>query len=382
MESGFLSSCQEINVFNPQIKDKAFSKHVSYWISGYDSQGQFQALRRYKEFNALRNTLMTSWPGCFVPTIPPKKTIVITIKGNLQADFIERRRYLFELFLRQIIQINYIYDSEEFQQFIRGPEDYIKTLSTLKKHSLIEISQKYQSIFTNIPTSELGENIIADSETYFKFTLSKLESFSNMCKKNQVHYELYNKYLSRTFACANKIQEKYQMYGKSYPAIPWREEVINPFDAVFLWTQSEMLDFQGILDVINQRGEIIKAREKIEEKVENEHRNLVKTQSGKKSLSQKINKKSNSDCVAEAEKTLEEAKNELEYIKKLEEIVTTRLVGVYLQNFKQRKVEGFGMMMERFIDASVSEMDVLLKHAGDLPQIFSQSKTEIVDASN
>ena len=36
----------------------------------------FSALKRYKDFDALRSTLVERWPGFFIPGIPPTKVIV------------------------------------------------------------------------------------------------------------------------------------------------------------------------------------------------------------------------------------------------------------------------------------------------------------------
>lgn len=66
----------EISVSNPQIKHSSFSKHVLYTVSGSDSLGGFQVLRRYKEFLALRKILMIEWPGCCILSLPPKQAIV------------------------------------------------------------------------------------------------------------------------------------------------------------------------------------------------------------------------------------------------------------------------------------------------------------------
>jgi sorting nexin-1/2 len=66
----------KIKISEPLMKDTTFKKHIRYPISGYDASGFFENQRRYKEFNLLRNILVSQWPGCYVPMIPPKKIIV------------------------------------------------------------------------------------------------------------------------------------------------------------------------------------------------------------------------------------------------------------------------------------------------------------------
>lgn len=79
MEPELTSEIAKISITDPLIKDKKFSKHVLYNITGTDNKGSFQIQRRYKEFNALRISLLHQWPGCYVPMIPPKKMIVKNI---------------------------------------------------------------------------------------------------------------------------------------------------------------------------------------------------------------------------------------------------------------------------------------------------------------
>jgi hypothetical protein len=68
------------------------------------------------------------WPGCFIPTIPPKKKL-----GNKEAWFVEQRREFLDTFLKQIIGIDILFESDEFQLFLRGPPDFQKAVGSFKK---------------------------------------------------------------------------------------------------------------------------------------------------------------------------------------------------------------------------------------------------------
>ena len=119
-----------IALINPQIK-KAMKTHVVYTVKGQDDISEYEAIRRYKDFFALRNILITRWPGCFVPAIPPKQAT-----GNHDLIFIEQRRKALEEFLKQAADIKHIYESDEFQLFIRGPPEFEKNLAQVKKYTL------------------------------------------------------------------------------------------------------------------------------------------------------------------------------------------------------------------------------------------------------
>ena len=79
MDAEFGENCYGIKVTDPVVNDKKLTKHVLYKVRGCDSAGAFEVMRRYKDFVALRKILVQRWPGCVVPSIPPKQLIVATI---------------------------------------------------------------------------------------------------------------------------------------------------------------------------------------------------------------------------------------------------------------------------------------------------------------
>ena len=97
---------QKFTVTNP-IK---ISGHIKYTISGEDSDGMFEETRRYKEFFALRNVLLSRWPGIYIPAIPEKQLV-----GNKDVKFIEERRGLLERFLKEVSKFDYLIQSKEFK---------------------------------------------------------------------------------------------------------------------------------------------------------------------------------------------------------------------------------------------------------------------------
>lgn len=67
---------------DPRVKRFAVSNpvkingHIKYTISGEDSDGVFEEVRRFREFYALRNALVQRWPGIYIPSIPEKSLVV------------------------------------------------------------------------------------------------------------------------------------------------------------------------------------------------------------------------------------------------------------------------------------------------------------------
>ena len=134
----------KISVIDTEIRSDKFRKHVLYSISGNDHIGSFACLRRYKEFATLRYILVTNWPGFYIPQIPPKQMIVNPTQGNLAIDFIQVRKKLLNYFLTQVARFEYLYISEPFQTFIRGPTDFLKPANDLKIVNYIQLENSLQ----------------------------------------------------------------------------------------------------------------------------------------------------------------------------------------------------------------------------------------------
>jgi hypothetical protein len=66
----------EIEVCEPAVKSGTASKHTVYKVKGRDHLGDFEALRRFREFDQLRKVFYSRFLGLYVPPIPEKKAMV------------------------------------------------------------------------------------------------------------------------------------------------------------------------------------------------------------------------------------------------------------------------------------------------------------------
>lgn len=99
---------------------------IKYTVTGQDSQGKFEVIRRYNEFHILHVTLTSRWPGCFIPCIPEKQ-----ILGDKEDGFIEERRSLLDRFIRECAKFEFILESQEFKIFARQTGEVGDTLEKL-----------------------------------------------------------------------------------------------------------------------------------------------------------------------------------------------------------------------------------------------------------
>jgi hypothetical protein len=77
------------------VSDPTKGSHTTYTVRGQDNDGPFEGSRRYNDFHALRNALVASWPGLYVPPIPPKK-----MTGNKEDSFVEDRLIFLDRFMK------------------------------------------------------------------------------------------------------------------------------------------------------------------------------------------------------------------------------------------------------------------------------------------
>lgn len=79
---------EKIKVGEPQInRDNV----VFYKVVAYDKEGEFNCLRRYSDFEALRECWKKRIPGLYYPFLPPKKFF-----GNTDKAHVEERCFLLE----------------------------------------------------------------------------------------------------------------------------------------------------------------------------------------------------------------------------------------------------------------------------------------------
>jgi sorting nexin-1/2 len=102
--------------------------HIKYTVSGVDSEGPFEDVRRFSQFYALKNALTQRWPGIYIPALPEKKIV-----GNNDDKFIEERRSLLERFMKELAKHDYLIHSKEFKIFARDRGDIEKILGSLVK---------------------------------------------------------------------------------------------------------------------------------------------------------------------------------------------------------------------------------------------------------
>lgn len=276
--------------------------HTSYKISGFDKQGEFDIVRRFREFNTLRNILRKRWVGFYIPGTPPKKPV-----GNKGEIIVSERWYLLNKFLQDISLIPHLWESEELSIFIRPKLDVEKSLNLLGKMTSEQILQRLEQysgvdfIIANSTTSKYKDQLrdfVMSSKDIFK----SLTTFKNYVKKLEQIRKLKLLADAKLTGFLSKYEEStVALYGisdfsnncvilntnsdevrASLDNIP--KNMDNPYSKFKHWVKEEIIDFHALVDAISQKELIEGWKNKTEKKKRESQSELDKLSAGKKTF--------------------------------------------------------------------------------------------------
>lgn len=351
----------EVNV---AIKDfiirEGLTKKIFYNIVGNDKSGNFEVSRRYTEFRMLRNVLVALWPGFYVPKIPAKQKI-----GNLEQSFIDKRRKLLELFLKKVSNLEYIYEAEVFQAFLRDRSDFkgiVKSLTANESKIPTRILAKF-SRFTNDNISPDIEAKFIESEKIFKQALDSLNSLISQVSTLVDVFDVYESDLIEFMTDLNDLGTAFTGKIMDKPA---RDTFFNPYVIILDWANAEVLDLEAICEAIENRKRFESVVVGIEKNLESAKKSLIKIQSGKKSLSNLFKRDSKEDREAKGQSEIENLEKNLSDARLCFKVMSLRLVNKEIPMFKTAKFETYKHIMKVFASASIQELTFLVQQAQGL----------------
>ncbi|CAG9310068.1 unnamed protein product [Blepharisma stoltei] len=347
------------------LRSELLKKHVYYNIQGQDKSGTFENYRRFKDFRTLREHLSNSWPGCYIPPVPRKQHL-----GTTQPQFIEQRKKLLNLFLSKISSMSFLYESDEFQLFIRGPSEFNKKVNELKKPTYDEISRNYQRIFKNFSSCDYNENyerIIDEANEYFKAGKCVLDKFEQICKVNTDYFHSFEASHAQLFNGINEVNTFYsQTYGNPDLQVNPREKFKNPFIVLLDWARWEIIDIEAMIEAVGWKKELEKIKAKTEAKLESDRIQYQKLQLGKKSLSQILSTKSKEKNMKILQDNTINLEAEIEALVIIIKIVTARLASLEIPTFKQSKSKKYELILRSFANTSIAEFEQIIMNTKEI----------------
>lgn len=65
-----------IKIIDAQVMEESLINFTQYQIKGVRKGEVFLVNKRYNDFVILKEVFNRTWPGCFIPPIPQKKSLV------------------------------------------------------------------------------------------------------------------------------------------------------------------------------------------------------------------------------------------------------------------------------------------------------------------
>jgi sorting nexin-1/2 len=116
-------SITKISVVDPQQHGSGVNSYVSYKVNTETDRKQFEqsrftAVKRYSDFDWLRQHLVRTYHGVIVPPLPEK-----SVMKKTESTFVEMRRRSLQTFLNRIANHEILSRDETFRRFLQDSAD-------------------------------------------------------------------------------------------------------------------------------------------------------------------------------------------------------------------------------------------------------------------
>lgn len=317
-----MDSLTPIYVSDPVLNKDGITSFTSYTLQG--TRVPEALVRRYRDFDALRNKLMERWPGIFIPNIPHKKTV-----GAKDKEVVDMRIEMINRFLSKVSNIGYLFNSEEMDLFLQSTNDVAKTLNTLAPQTYEDLLRKYSMTFTDFDDNYdvlEGKGIQAKFLQTLKTSIKKTREFRIMienCKKvYQSNHEshlllismisLYEKEALKDYCQDNEdklifFNTKNIQLCKTISEV--QENLTNPYDKILDAITGDYLDTEALIEALNSINRLQSIYDGLLKKQNSIATQLTELQAGKSNVKSVLSFKSREqdiDALTEEKQKLDQ----------------------------------------------------------------------------
>jgi len=148
-------------VGDPEAKGGTFSKYYNYQITTNPPQPVSSVHRKFKEFEWLRDSLVRTFPGLFLPPLPPSKLLGSLVGPELAIT----RRVELERFLNRLATIAVVVNSQCFKTFIGQADHFDEAMKTYDKKLDTRSMEELLNIYKDLFSDQMSYNITDQAET-------------------------------------------------------------------------------------------------------------------------------------------------------------------------------------------------------------------------
>lgn len=242
--SSLYNSYFKVEVTNPEKKEGTlFSKSfINYHIKTFPQE--YEVMRRFSDFEWLRNQLCLSYPDFWIPPLPFK-----SYTDRFENDFIEKRMRYLQKFIDELSNNQTIAYSQLFYEFIsiKGDKEYGDSKKIHQGHKVISIHDiKTMSGETKIEVNPLLITELDKIKGFQLATEGMIEKINVAIRNLNVELTLVSnrfKEISGYFHELSSISEKSKDYKVTINTYKSMSNIFNEYAKSFM-TQKNIIDMK------------------------------------------------------------------------------------------------------------------------------------------
>ena len=280
----------------------------------------------------------------------------------MKTELINKRKKLLDYFISKIVSYNFFYISEPFQIFIRGPPDYIKAVN-FKHPTYIEIAERFQQTFSDVRSFEMSQEIeeqLSQALNILNESLIKAKQFKKVGKKNVLSFYRYEDSFKQL---SDGIKDAAHYFLPSNNiSVEFNKKISgNPYKVLLDWGRKTVLEVESILEAIDAKHKLDNIVNLTQTKLDKQNQSLQSFHNGKRSLFQKLTKKTDEQKLTELESGIQYLEIEIKALHEIIRYATGRLIQYQLPLFQEKEVEKLestircysGLVVEEYNDFNI-----------------------------
>lgn len=231
----------KVVISEPKIVDEGFFKRKFMSYEVLTPLMNWNVQRRYSDFLWMRNMIVVTCPGSYVPPLPPRKIV-----GNFSVKFIRKRHKFLEDFLKGVLRDPYLRSSQDLVVFLK--EDNNNQFEVYKTSRLK--TKKIQA-FDEVQSFE-GDTICNFSEDNELF--SCLDDYFNISSQLEEEFKTTTKSLiksteklSQTISEFSNLVEELRIVEEQLPNNYKNEDLFEKFqNSLIKWSAHEEINARNL----------------------------------------------------------------------------------------------------------------------------------------
>lgn len=187
-EGASLVMAGEVKVCDPQTHGSNVNRYTAYLVKGIVGSDRFESRKRYSDFEWLRKTLVSQYPGIRLPQLPKKQK-----HGRFNDAFIEVRRSGLEEFLRRcFLKPQLVQKGMLLLTFLDTPDkDMEATKKSFESRNVADMCKDYKQAFAqdlSVLSIPDDDSKIEECKQFFEKHIKNLrDNMSVNCSKMVEH---------------------------------------------------------------------------------------------------------------------------------------------------------------------------------------------------